>query len=187
VPDAAEPGDHVGVVVVESAPQGGAIKIVRRVATRMYVTVPGDATRAFTIIEVTRALDSTWFPGHLAVEATLRNTGRVRLHPSVRAGSAGAKGADTLLARSVEPYLADVKVPWYGGPVKATVVATAEGGLTRTTTVSLFVVPWGLIIAIVLVLITGRFLIWAWRRRLGRIRGLQDDVRRLEQLVASRP
>lgn len=187
VPDAAEPGDHVGVVVVESAPQGGAIKVVRRVATRMYVTVPGDATKSFSIVKVDRTLDSTSFPAHLSIETTLRNTGRVRLHPAVRIGAVAGKGADALLARSVEPYQADVKVPWYGGPVKAAIVVTTEGGLTRTATASMFVVPWGLILAILLLLIAGRFLVWMWRRRRGRIRGLQQDVRRLEQLVAQRP
>src|SRR3954469_2197954 len=63
VPKDAEPGDHVGAIVAETAPEAtgnNALKIVKRVATRFYVTLPGEAHAAFTIQGVTMEKDSNF-------------------------------------------------------------------------------------------------------------------------------
>lgn len=187
VPANAEPGDHVGVFVAENVPLGGDIKVIRRVATRLYVTVPGDATKAFRIIKVARQLDSTWFPSKLAVEVTLRNTGRVRVTPTVKAKSTILKGSRVLLARSVEPYSADVDIPWYGGPVKVPVEVVTEDGLRRSARTTLFVIPWGLIISLILAGVVLKVASKLLSRRAGRMRRLQSDLQRLEKIVTQRP
>ncbi|HUR18501.1 MAG TPA: hypothetical protein VMZ51_06125 [Acidimicrobiales bacterium] len=150
VPVNADPGDHVGVFVAENAPVGGNLKVIRRVATRLYVTVPGDATRAFKIIKVDRKLDSMWFPSELDVEVVLRNTGRVRVAPTVKAKDTVLEGSKILLARSVEPYSAPVKIPWYGGPVRVPIEVVTADGSRRSARASVFVIPWGLIICVIL-------------------------------------
>lgn len=187
-PRTADPGDHVGVVVAESEPQGaGAVKIVKRVATRLYVTVPGDAIRAFEIEKVARKLDSRWFPGQASATVFLRNTGRVRLRPAVTLNGAVAQGPSLLLSASVEQYLAGVRVPWYGGPVRLNVQAVTEDGQIRRVSVSMFVIPWGLLIVLALLSTAAAIGVRWWRRRRSRVARLQADIRRLEQLIVQRP
>lgn len=187
VPANAEPGDHVGVFVAENVPVGSNIKVIRRVATRLYVTVPGDATKAFRIIKVDRKLDSTWFPSKLDVEVTLRNTGRVRITPTVKAKDRVLQGSKVLLARSVEPYSADIDIPWYGGPVKVPIEVVTEDGSRRSAKATLFVIPWGLIIAVLLAGLFLKIVSKLLARRAGRMRRLQTDLQRLEKLVTQRP
>lgn len=186
VPVDADPGDHVGTVVAESAPVGGNVKIVKRIATRLYVTVPGDATKAFSVLKVTKEVASKWWPKEVAVTAYVRNTGRVRLHPNVTIGGEKAVGSDPLMARAVETYTAAVKVPWYGGPVNFPVRVETEAGV-KEVQASTFVVPLGTLSAVpfaVLGLFFARSLL---RLRSRRLRGLQADLRRLEKLVAEKP
>jgi hypothetical protein len=185
VPDNADPGDHVGAVVAESAPEGGAIKIIKRVATRMYVTVPGDATKSLKITNVTKKLNSFWFPSALEVTTLVTNTGRVRLNAIVGVNGHKAEGTDVLLARSVEKYTTKVKVPWYGGPVTAHVKVDSEAG-TKTVAVSLFVIPWGVLAMIPLFVLAGFVLRMLARARVGRVRRLHADLRRLEGMVTQR-
>jgi hypothetical protein len=188
VPAGAEPGDHVGVVVAESAAASSdpsAIKVIKRIATRLYVTVPGDATKSFSLMKVTKKLTSTWWPKRIEVTTLLRNTGRVRIHPKVAVAGNTASGTPDLLARSVEDYKATVHVPFYGGLVKLPVRVTSDAGAKGVET-SMFVVPWGLLsmIPVALFLVFVMRLLWLLRTR--KMRGLQADLRRLEKLVAER-
>ncbi|MEY2471564.1 MAG: hypothetical protein QOK28_893 [Actinomycetota bacterium] len=189
IPDNADPGDHVGAVVAESSPeasaQAGGLKIIKRVATRLYVTLPGAATQSFKITNVTKKLGSKWWPSTLEVTTLLTNTGRVRLRPDVRINGVKAKGTDVLLARSVEKYTANVHVPWYGGPMTAHVKVSTEAG-TKTVAVSLFVIPWGAIAMLPLLVLAGFALRALNRLRLRRVRRLLADVRRLESMVTER-
>lgn len=185
VPPDADPGDHVGAVVAESQPEGGALKIIKRVATRLYVTVPGDATKSFTIARVSKSVSSTWLPRRMAVTTLLRNTGRVRLSPTVRVNGVVAKGPDPLLARSVERYLATVPVPWYGGPVTARVTVETAAG-TKAVSVSVFVIPWGPLAMIPVAVAALAALRALARLRTRKVRALQADLRRLEKLVTER-
>ena len=189
VPPRAEPGDHLGALVVETTAPGGPnglLKMVTRVSTRLYVTVPGEATRAFRIESTKNELNSWLFPSKIHVEAVLRNTGRMRLNPTVKIGPATANGPDVILSASVEPYKATVAVPWWGGPVRIPVVATTKEGLTREAVVSRFVIPWGLLMCLAALAAFSWAARTLWARRNRKVRRMQEDIRRLEELVAAR-
>lgn len=188
-PPTAEPGDHIGFLVARSDPQssGGVLNVVSQVATHLYVTIPGDVTKSFQIISIKKELDSLFWPGSALVRINLRNTGRIRVHPKVTAGSSHAEGSDTLLSRSVESYVATVGVPWYGAFRKLPIAARAEGGLVRKANASLVAIPWGLLAILVLVAVLAFFGYRLWQKRLSRMESLRSDIRRLEQLVAQRP
>lgn len=186
-PADAEPGDHVGVIVAESEPQGTSLKIVKRVATRLYVTLPGEAHRAFEVVSIEPEKDSWLWPRQLLVTVSLRNTGRVRLRPEVRVAGSRAAGSEVLLSRSVEQYFADVEVPFYGGPVKLPVDVQTGSGPARRVNRTLFVIPWGLLALLALagaLAFGGKRL---WDRRLSRLSRIQSDLERIERLVAQRP
>ena len=56
VPSGADPGDHLGAVIAESAPQPGtgasaAFRVIKRVAVRLYVTVPGETPVPISSVE----------------------------------------------------------------------------------------------------------------------------------------
>ena len=187
-PQGAEPGDHIGAVVAESEPSGGSIRVVRRTAVRIFVTIPGDARRSFEISSVRSGLDSFLFPDQVTAEVLLENTGRIRLRPTLRIGNEQASGSEVLLSRTSEKYSADLKVPWYGGLIRMPVVATADQGLTRRVNHSKFVIPWGLII--LLATAAGAIFLlkkYWWDKRVSRLASLQADLRRIEALVARRP
>ncbi|MEA3078345.1 MAG: hypothetical protein QOF60_3253 [Actinomycetota bacterium] len=185
VPADAEPGDHVGAVVAESAPIGDTVRVVKRIATRLYVTVPGDATKSFSILKVTKHIGSKWFPANVAVTTYVKNTGRVRIHPSVTVAGRKATGSDPLMARAVETYTAAVKIPWYGGPVSIPVEVATDAG-TKDVQSSVFVVPLGLLASLPLAFLVMLGARGLWRLRARKLRGLQADLRRLEKLVAEK-
>jgi hypothetical protein len=151
VPADAEPGDHIGAVVAEGAPSRGQVRVIKRVATRISVTVPGEATRSDGIAGITKRVDNSFNPHRVDVAVGLRNNGRIRLHPQVRIGGRPGLGSRVLVAQSVERYRASVQIPWYGGRLRIPVDTTTEAG-THRQVVELFVVPW-LLIASALVLL----------------------------------
>ncbi len=186
-PLGAEPGDHIGVVMATSDPDPGNLTFVLRSATRLYVTVPGEAKKAFEIDDFAFDLDSWFFPKEAVATVILQNTGRIRLQPKVTVRDTPAEGADVLLSQSRERYIADVKIPWYGGLTKMPIVARSEGGLIRRVNASKFVFPFALILGLgfaALVAWLGRR--W-WRTRGSRLAALHADIRRLETLVVQRP
>jgi hypothetical protein len=191
VPNDAEPGDHVGAVVVEAAPQStgdnSILKIVRRVATRFYVTLPGEAHAAFSIKQITMKKDSSFLTKEVTTAVVLHNDGRVRLRPTVLINGKQAKGSSVLLSNSIEPYFITQKVPIWGGPVSAHVevhskVGQAEGPV-RAQQASIFVIPYVLLVG--LVLLVGMFFVmrWLWRKRGGKYAAIQADLRRFERLL----
>lgn len=191
IPEGAEPGDHVGVVVVENQPQtsgdGNIFKVVKRVSTRLYVTVPGDARPSFGITDVSVTPDSTFFAREATVRVTLRNTGRVRLIPTVTVNGVKAAGPDLLLTRSIESYVATMKVPLWGGPqsyrVDVQTRLAVRGGPAEQKRVSRFYVPW-LLIAVLLGAILLVFLVrLLWRRRGSKYAAIRTDMRRIERLL----
>lgn len=145
-PAGASPGDHVGVVVAESAPSGGSVKVVKRVATRLYANVPGNAPGEITLDRVVPSRPRQPFGGEAVVDVTVRNPGRTGLAPTVLVAGKTASGPGTILASSVEHYRATVPVPWYGGKVTIPVEVSADRAPTVRREVSMFVVPWRLII-----------------------------------------
>lgn len=166
VPRVAEPGDHIGALVAQMQPEGsGGFNVIKRVATRIYVTVPGVATRGFRLASVAKDLASPLWPNHLDVSAVLRNTGRISLSPTVRVAGRKANGSTLLLSESAERYTAQAPVPWYGGPVRVPVVATVAGLRTQRVVISLFVIPWALVAIVVVGLTTVLYLSTAGMRR----------------------
>jgi hypothetical protein len=187
VPPTADPGDHVGAFVATTTNRQGTSLVNRRIATRLYVTVPGEAITAFEVGDFGNRIDDLFFPGAITSTVTIRNTGRIRLRPTVTVSGTKASGATTLLARSVEPYVAQVKVPWYGGPVKLKALVVTDTGQTRLVTKSMFIIPWGLLataVVGVLVLLGLALVFRRWRRnRASKHNELRSDLERLERLV----
>jgi hypothetical protein len=196
VPDNADPGDHVGVVVIENPPQqtaGQAFNIVKRVSTRLYVTVPGDAKPALKIESVKVDPDSSFFPREATVRVTLRNTGTIGLRPTVTINGEKAAGPETLLTKSIENFVVTKKVPIWGGPQSYRVDVTSLVGLTLDRTqagpveqvrVSKFYFPYVLLIALA-VMALFFFLIRRWlRNRAGRYAAMRADMKRIERLLA---
>lgn len=188
VPKNADPGDHVGALVAETSPHtADGINIIKRVATRLYVTVPGDAIRAFEISMIRKQVDSALWPRTAVITVNLRNTGRIRLHPQVSVRGSDATGPEVLLSQSVETYIASIRIPWYGGYIKLPTIARGDDGLIRRIDTSMFVIPWFLLF----VLVTAGGIGWLAYRWYGkhasRLALLHADIRRLEALVAQRP
>lgn len=183
-PVGVDPGDHVGVVGAESEPQGSQLKVILQTGTRLYVTIPGDATRSMKIEAITHEYDSGFWPRSAAFKIPLRNTGRVRLEPVVQVEGRTARGTATLLSRSVEFYYSEVKIPWYGGPVNLGVSAEdTKSGLIRQTRVKFFAIPWALLVGILVAAAIVYGIRFWWTKRAGRLTSLQSDLRRLETLI----
>lgn len=191
-PNGAPPGDHVGVVVVEHAAEGNStIAIVKKVSVKLYVTVPGDAPRQFSIHGVSTKKDSSVYAKELAVEVTLRNDGRIRLQPVVSVNGVTASGPGLLMTQAYERYTANVKVPFWGGPVRLKIAATTTSdgfaGPARQLYATAFVVPWHLLAIAIGFLLAALGVRIAWRRRGSRYTDLQSDLRRIERMLSAAP
>lgn len=155
VPPGAVPGDHIGVLVAQSAPQVVAgQRVIVRIATRVYVTVPGVATRGMRLIGLRHTVHSPFWPTSVSVVATLRNTGQTALAPAVRIDGRPAAGSTDLLAESVENYAGTARVGWWGAHLQLSVVASARGVPPRTRSISLWVINW-VVVATLLVGLVG--------------------------------
>lgn len=183
VPLDAEPGDHIGVFMATTINQQGLFAVERRLARRLYVTVPGDVTPAWEIETVDLNPTSGLFPSTAQLLVQLRNTGRVRVEPTVMAGELLAEGSPILLAKSVEQYHAEIHVPWWGGPVNVPIEVTTVDGSVRAGSASTFIIPVGPIIVLIMVilLVVGTRL-WL-KRRVGRTAAMQQDIERLERML----
>jgi hypothetical protein len=194
VPEGAEPGDHIGAVVAESAAapvQGNALlKIKQRTATRLYITVPGDARPDITIESVTLNKDSGFLTKEATLEVTVRNTGRVRLRPTVTVNGTQAEGPALLMSQSVEKFIVTKKVPMWGGPqryrvdVRTTRDLQRDAGPSRQARVSMFVIPW--LLFIFLAVAAGLFMLARrmWRRRGSKYAEMKADMKRIERLLS---
>ncbi|MHB2021996.1 MAG: hypothetical protein ACYCO3_01495, partial [Mycobacteriales bacterium] len=151
VPLTATPGDHIGALVVASAPQHLAgYNLVEQVATRIYVTVPGHVRPAMALGQVTEKLNSPIWPSAVTATVVLHNTGRIRVSPVVEVNGHRAAGSSVLLARSAEVYQASLPLHWWGGHVSIRISAAAKGLRTQTRSVSLWVVNWVLVAAVLI-------------------------------------
>ncbi len=188
-PEGADPGDHIGAVVAEQSPQGtGPVRSIKRLAVRLYATLPGDARKDFTIDKVGVKKDSGFYTRALTVTVQLRNTGRVRLEPSVQVSGAAARGPALLLAQAAERYVVTRKVNFWGGPVRLHITAQTRSlglaGPVRDLSVTAWVIPWHLF---VLLLMAAGFVLlirFVLRRRGGRYESIRSDIRRLERMLA---
>jgi len=101
VPADASPGDHAaGIVISVTSPQGQ-ILVDRRVATRLYVRVPGDLQAALTVGSISSSYHSSINPldGTTSVTFTVRNSGNVAL------GATMVVGVNTYLGISAAPIV----------------------------------------------------------------------------------
>ena len=101
VPADASPGDHAaGIVISVTAPQGQ-ILVDRRVATRLYVRVPGDLQAALTVASISSSYRSTINPldGTTEVTFTVRNSGNIAL------GGTMIVGVNTYFGISAAPIV----------------------------------------------------------------------------------
>lgn len=194
-PSDAEPGDHTGVLVAQSAPVAisANLQLVKRVATRFYVTVPGKAIVGYNLRSLQVHLNNPLFPGQEHAQVTVINTGNIRFVPGVLINGKPAVGSNLVLSQSIEIYRSDVHVPWYGGPVHIRVAATADGAEPETLSKTVWVIPWGLL-AILLVVIAGVVHFWVfgrhkWRAYKTEQASLRAQVAELQQIKAdsSRP
>lgn len=192
IPADAEPGDHTGALVAESQPAdiGGRFQILKRIATRFYVTVPGRAVVGYDLRALQTKVDNVLWPGQESTQVSVVNTGNVRFVPDVRFDGRRGIGSDLVLARSVEVFRSSVHVPWYGGPVHIHVTASADGAHPESLDKTVWVIPWGLI---AIVLVTLAALVHAWifmRRRRRRARAeqaaLRAELAALQELAATR-
>lgn len=89
VPANAGPGDHAGGIVVSNQKGSGRILVDRRVATRLYVRVPGDLQAALTIAGLNATYNPQWnpFSGTTTMTFTIRNNGNVSLGAHLVAGT----------------------------------------------------------------------------------------------------
>lgn len=104
VPADAGPGDHAGGIVVSSQKGDGQILVDRRVATRLYVRVPGELQPALTIANVSGEYRPEWnpFAGSTAVTFTVRNSGNVALGATMLVGAKAIFGIPTGTAQRQE-------------------------------------------------------------------------------------
>ncbi len=81
VPDDATPGDHAGGIVISAISPDGTIVVDRRVATRIYLRVPGELQVGLAV----QGFDAGYqqvvnpFDGSVEVTTTITNTGNVAL------------------------------------------------------------------------------------------------------------
>jgi hypothetical protein len=188
VPHDVVPGDHIGVFVVQSVPQrDGVNQLIERVATRLYVTVPGVASRGMVISGLSRQLHSAIWPSSVSLLTILRNTGRIALNPIVAVNGRRAAGSTTLLAESRELYSTKLHLPWWGGHVRLRILAWAPGVPLQTRELTFWVINWVLIAVVLLGLLTVALVVTMWRRRRRRARAerrtLESRLRELESLV----
>jgi dihydroorotate dehydrogenase (fumarate) len=89
VPANAGPGDHAGGIVVSNQVGSGQILVDRRVATRLYVRVPGKLQPQLTIASLHATYDPSWNPldGRTTLTFTIRNGGNVSLGAHLVAGA----------------------------------------------------------------------------------------------------
>lgn len=181
VPSGTTPGDHLGAAVAVTRSQLDGTEVVQQVATRIVVTVPGDASRSLEITRVELQPQGGILPGPVVARVTVRNTGSIRLAPRVTVADQDASGSRLLTRGTADTYVAEVPVTAFGGMVRLPVVVTDASGVTRRVDESVFLVPWWLIV--VLLAAGAGVLAWRGARAPAPDTSVHADVRRLERLV----
>jgi hypothetical protein len=176
VPANASPGDHAGGVVV-SLSSGSNVRLDTRVASRVYLRVPGflRPTLSVTYVQPTftgSTLNPFTSGGGIDVSYTVVNTGNIRLqsHPTVSAKSAlfGATLASTkpadlaeLLPGQQVTYTAHLDGVYPAGPITVDVALQPYAdpqqpvGQTIPTfdgSATIWAIPWVLVLVILLIL-----------------------------------
>lgn len=180
-----EARDHLGAAVATTTAQVAGATVVQQVATRIFVTVPGEAASDFEVVGISTTPDSRWWPRNVLVTVTLRNVGEIRVAPDVTVAGVPARGPRFLLAGTEEAYVVDLPAPLVAGSVAVPVDVSDDTGVVRRVDRSTVVVRWGFVLAALLVAAAGWLSVRWWRRHESRMARLEADFRRLERLVAS--
>jgi dihydroorotate dehydrogenase (fumarate) len=88
VPADAAPGDHAAGIVISTMSAQGQVMVDRRVATRLYLRVPGDLQPALTISSIAAEYSGEFNPldGQTSISFTVKNSGNVALAATMVAG-----------------------------------------------------------------------------------------------------
>lgn len=112
VPQDAAPGDHAAGIVISVTTGEGQILVDRRVATRLYVRVPGALQPVLTVSSLATSYRSSFnpFDGKTSMTMTIRNNGNVALGANmvigvktwfgIATGATVRKQLDEMLPRS---------------------------------------------------------------------------------------
>jgi hypothetical protein len=158
-------------VVAESQPGAArqGVSIVKRVAARLYITVPGKAKPAIRIDSVQTERDNPLLPRHATVTMVIRNTGNVRLRPSVTVNGRVVRGPAVIVSQSAEQFRTTIPLPIMGGrrTVDVRVATRTEQGAgpTARATRRVTVFPWWMLLALFL-LAVGAVAVRELRRRM---------------------
>lgn len=179
VPSDATPGDHTGGIITSWSTGGsGTVESEHRSAMRIHISVPGERVAELSVGDVVVEAGAAWVPfAPVALDVTyqLTNSGNSRAlgHEVVSAGGPGSPTAATttseILPGSTVERVVEVAGVWPLFRVDVTVEVTPElldGSrgepvvVTRTVTV----VPWGAIVALLVVVGVGVG-VAVWRHR----------------------
>ncbi|NQX36546.1 hypothetical protein [Herbiconiux sp. VKM Ac-2851] len=88
VPADAAPGDHAAGIVASAQSASDQILVDRRVATRLYVRVPGDLQPVLSVSSITASYDPEFNPldGQTTITYTVKNDGNVALGADMTVG-----------------------------------------------------------------------------------------------------
>ena len=182
VPLNVTPGDHAGGIVAlmrpATVPASAANQVETRqgVGARIYLRVPGDLRPSVAVIGLNADEHSDPFGGgHARLRAVIVNTGNTRIDGMARIEATGLFGA----RKALPPLHLDSLLPgsrveiarsWPGlafaGPYKFSISVASSSVRTNGAT-TVWVMPWGLLLTLVLIVAA---LVSAWyaRRRRGR-------------------
>jgi len=190
VPESATPGDHVGAIMLSllaHEPTKPGVYVEHRVGVRVYLRVDGQLTPELAVTDVSGDWDGGWAMsgrGTTTVTYTVRNTGNVRLGADQLVQVSRSLG---LAGLSAEPTSIAEILPGGSMVVHATFPAALGSGSMETrvtvtpkpvtldsvsdlvvvgSTMTISAWPWALVLEIiaVLLLLSGGFLFWRWRR-----------------------
>lgn len=218
VPANEQPGDYVAGVVVsmpreETTSAGERVLVEARVASRVYLRVPGDLAPALAVSDLTLTRDAPWWnfwSGDTRVDFTVANEGNARLSPQSAVTLSSPFGplaeapatvplpelmpgdrlrASALTAPGVAESLVLTDVPAWGLlTADVSVLArlsTGPDAVRETATATAVAVPW--VPAAVVVLLLGRVTVGVVRlvrRRRAARRPAPTAVRAEEVVVA---
>lgn len=188
VPADAEPGDHAGAIVAVSTPsEGEGATLQYRVGSRVHLRVAGPVEAAIDVDRLDGSYETRWSPftaAPLDIEATLANTGNVRVSPDAVVTvssvfgwwsmSGPLEGIEEILPEGAQSGGARLNEVLPLGPlwvsVEIPVVRSAGQDVTGLTeiasrTVVVWAVPWVLVAAVVLLLLAGLLAVRNIRRR----------------------